>query len=75
MTNLDSTGTSRAAQPPRGAKHNADHATPGSATATRERPEAKESDDLDGRSGRRTSPDPLVATDRYRLTMPFADEV
>jgi len=75
MTNLDSTGTSRAAQPPRGAKHSADHASIGSATATRERPEAKESAGDDVRSGRRISPDPLVATDRYRLTMPFADEL
>ncbi|MFO1053455.1 MAG: hypothetical protein U1F36_14680 [Planctomycetota bacterium] len=69
MTSLPTTETSRAPQPERSV------ARPGSDASKSAAPPRG---DLEGKTETaeaRQSPDPLVATDRYRLNMPFADRL
>ena len=87
MTSLEPMGTSRVPQPSgRSRSTNADAARVGSAgqTATERAPGVHGPAPSPGVSlpgaalpsaARRSSPDPLVETDRYRLNMPFADRL
>lgn len=75
MTSLDSTDRSRAPLPSRSSTRSADQARAQPRAPEGERRPRPAEDDAAPRCARRTSPDPLAVTDRYRLTMPFTDEL
>lgn len=64
MTSLDSSGTST--KPETDRAHGTDRRTRADGRRDVERGKTSE---------RRCSPDPFVATDRYRLTMPYDDRI